>query len=118
MNSRLDNGFSRNTVKPQTDIMGFLEKYRKIALAHGGECLSDTYINSRIKLRFRCLKGHEFEAIPYNIKAGSWCPVCVGKKLLNPLYDLQQIAAERGGDTQLISFKRSTSKRSYPRAIS
>ena len=53
-----------------------LETFIKIAKDHGGECLSDTYVNNRVKLKFRCKEGHEWEAQPHHVKRGHWCKIC------------------------------------------
>ena len=34
------------------------------------------YINTQTKTLHRCAKGHEWEAVPNNIRAGKGCPVC------------------------------------------
>ena len=34
-----------------------------MAQEHGGDCLSTFYVNNNTKLRWRCAKGHEWEAI-------------------------------------------------------
>jgi len=60
-----------------------IEKMQRIAEERGGKCVSSEYINSKTKLTWECSKGHQWEAIPNNIKKGSWCPVCVGKKQNN-----------------------------------
>ena len=57
-----------------------IEKMQDIAKARDGECLSKDYINVQTKLRWRCKEGHEWEAIPTNIKNGSWCPICARKR--------------------------------------
>jgi hypothetical protein len=51
-----------------------IEMMREIARERGGECLSDTYIDSTKKLRWRCGRcGHEWEATASNIRRGTWC---------------------------------------------
>lgn len=57
----------------------YLKRYKDIAISHGGECLSNLYINSGTKLKFRCREYHIFEAIPDNIFQGHWCKICGGK---------------------------------------
>ncbi|WP_410592287.1 zinc-ribbon domain-containing protein [Bacillus sp. SIMBA_074] len=43
----------------------------------GGECLSINYHSNGERLKWRCAKGHEWEATPNNIKSkGQWCPEC------------------------------------------
>jgi len=83
-------------------------KKRGIALRHNindmhklvkekyGKCLSDTYINSQTKLLWECSEGHQWYAIPNNIKRGRWCPYCSGGLKLT-IGEMQQIAKKRGG---------------------
>ena len=73
-----------------------LAEMQKIAKARGGECLSKHYIASEIKLEFKCAKGHQWEAIPYNIKKGHWCSDCAGKRQ-GTIEEMKAIAKERGG---------------------
>ncbi len=40
-----------------------IQDMQKTAKEHGGECLSESYVNSRQKLLWRCAKGHEWEAV-------------------------------------------------------
>ena len=47
-----------------------------IAANRGGICLSETYVNERTALQWRCADGHEWKASPEKIKRGSWCPTC------------------------------------------
>lgn len=55
---------------------------QKIAERRGGKCLSDIYVNSKVKLRWRCEFGHEWEALPSNVKnKSSWCPRCSGRQM-------------------------------------
>ena len=53
-----------------------LGKMQKAACVFGGRCLSKRYVNSGTHLRWRCGEGHEWEAKPYHILKGHWCPVC------------------------------------------
>ena len=49
---------------------------KEIARRKGGECLS-TSIEKGKKLRFKCQKGHEWDAFASVLKAhDSWCPFC------------------------------------------
>ncbi|MCX6788651.1 MAG: hypothetical protein NTZ36_02080 [Candidatus Jorgensenbacteria bacterium] len=73
-----------------------IEEIKKIANKRGGECLSDTYINGRKRLAFKCMKGHVWEATPVMIKFKTWCPDCGGTKRLE-INQLQEISALRGG---------------------
>jgi len=53
-----------------------LEEMKRIADSRNGECLSDKYVNSETKLRWRCNEGHEWEATPKMVKSGTWCRIC------------------------------------------
>ena len=59
-----------------------IEEMHKLASSNRGKCLSNTYINNKTKLLWQCAEGHQWEAIPANIKRGRWCPYChrEGKK--------------------------------------
>lgn len=74
-----------------------IEEMQNIAKERRGECLSDSYINNRTRLMWRCSEGHEWEAIPSNILKGHWCPYCagIGKSSIK---DMQKIAQKRGGE--------------------
>ncbi len=68
---------------------------RQLAVEHGGKCLSAEYVNGSTKLRWECAEGHQWEAIPYSLRRGSWCPYCAGKH--QTIEDMRRIAEERGG---------------------
>ena len=57
-----------------------IEKMQVQAEKHGGRCLSKKYINSKTKLKWKCDKGHRFDASPNHIIQGRWCPTCGYKK--------------------------------------
>ena len=61
-----------------------LDLLRGIAESNGGKCLSRKYIGVNYKYRFRCQKGHRWEARYDSIIAGKWCKKCslkiVGEK--------------------------------------
>jgi len=60
-----------------------LDNLKGLAKMKDGECLSDKYVNNSTSLRWRCGKGHLWEAIPSSIKRGSWCPKCSRNKRYN-----------------------------------
>ncbi len=78
-----------------------IEEMQRIAIARGGICLSTKYINIDTKLKWQCKYGHQWEAIPYSIKKGHWCPQCGYKegaeKQKATIEEMQQIARTRGG---------------------
>ena len=53
-----------------------IQEMREIAKARRGRCLSTEYVNAGAKLLWQCVKGHKWEAVPGNVKNGSWCPHC------------------------------------------
>ncbi len=82
-----------------------LAELQQIAKERGGECLSTEYKSSTKKLRFRCAKGHEWEAVPDSVKnQGTWCQRCADEdlskrfRLQNGLTVLQELANARGGE--------------------
>ena len=74
-----------------------IEQMQALAKAHDGVCVSTSYVTGRTKLRWRCAEGHEWDAIPGNLRnRGSWCPKCAGLAPLT-LDEMQRIAKDRGG---------------------
>ena len=59
------------------------KEHAKIAKQRDGKCLSDEYINAHTKLKWKCSKGHIWEAIPDSVKRGSWCSECAKIKRRN-----------------------------------
>ena len=57
-----------------------IEQMQALAQAKDGKCLSKEYVNNSTAVIWQCSKGHEWPAIPTNIKRGSWCPECAGRK--------------------------------------
>ncbi|RHZ54282.1 hypothetical protein Glove_428g125 [Diversispora epigaea] len=70
----------------------------EIAIKRGGLCLSTEYINGKSHLRWKCVKGHEWEATLSNIKyQNTWCPYCAGQAK-NTLDIAKMIAINKGGE--------------------
>jgi hypothetical protein len=79
-----------------TRVLG-IAAMRALAAERGGSCLSTQYVNVFTKLRWRCAKGHEWEAIPDQLRwRKSWCPVCARRSMKSP-DDLAALAAKFGG---------------------
>ncbi len=72
-----------------------IDKMRKLAKKKGGNCLSKTYVNSKTYLLWVCEKGHQWQAKPYNIQQGRWCPFCTGRG--KTIEDMRLLAQEKGG---------------------
>jgi len=56
-----------------------IKEMQEIAESRGGKCLSEKYVNWKTKLLWECKCEYQWEAIPNNIKRGTWCPKCVNK---------------------------------------
>ncbi|MBP7774161.1 hypothetical protein KA078_00040 [Candidatus Woesebacteria bacterium] len=70
--------------------------FQIIAESRGGVCLTESYVNSSVKMRWKCKNSHVWEAAGADVKRSSWCPNCSGLKRLT--IDVPKfIAEERGG---------------------
>ena len=79
-----------------------IEEMRSIAATKGGLCLSNQYLGTDKKLRWRCGRSHEWEATPYKIKhRNQWCPICAVKinalKKRLTIDEMKSLAQSRGG---------------------
>lgn len=83
-----------------------LQELKQIARENGGECLSNSYVNSHSKIKWRCKKGHTWYATAGNIrgnasKKGTWCPECakpmMGLSKRLSLNDFKKLAKSRDG---------------------
>jgi len=83
-----------------------LRDLSRIARRRRGKLLSDTYVNSKQPLLWRCHAGHVWEAAAVSVKpngfhAGTWCPLCPrrmkGKPARLSIEEMQEIAEQRGG---------------------
>jgi len=76
------------------DFRGIFSRFKK----RGGECLSETYANSRTKLAWKCKNRHIWEDHLYRIRHGYWCPVCAKQEkasaALREKEDLLKLARE------------------------
>jgi hypothetical protein len=62
------------------------------ALEFKGELISNTYVNNRQKLTWKCQAGHKWDAPWSSVSRGSWCPKCYGnaKSEVKTLSDLAE----------------------------
>lgn len=72
-----------------------ITRLHHLASSKAGKCLSYSYEGNHIKLTWGCDMGHVWKATPGHIKAGKWCPYCVGK--YKTIKDMQQLAALKQG---------------------
>ncbi|MGB2930068.1 MAG: hypothetical protein WBB70_14285, partial [Desulfobacterales bacterium] len=57
-----------------------IEEMQNIAKNRGGKCLSIKYVDSKTHLLWECSEGHQWLALPNNVKRGTWCPKCRKRK--------------------------------------
>ncbi|MEE8402450.1 MAG: hypothetical protein V3R93_01715, partial [Candidatus Hydrothermarchaeaceae archaeon] len=58
-----------------------IEDIKKLASKRRGRCLSKEYLGSHNNLEWQCKKKHSpWKATPNNVRRGTWCPTCAGKK--------------------------------------
>ena len=90
----------------------FLSDIEKKAQQRKGKCLSNTYINSKTKLKFICAEGHEWESRPNDIMNNHWCPECAkydrSKSLRDTIENMQKLATRFGGKCLSLKYTNST----------
>ena len=73
-----------------------IAEMRQTAIDRGGACLSRRYQGSNIHLRWRCARGHVWDARPWQVRQGHWCPACAGR-VPGTLDGMRALASERSG---------------------
>lgn len=86
-----------------------IPELQALAKSRGGECLSERYLGARTKHRWKCAEGHEWEAVPYSVRAGTWCPHCAGAIKLS-LKAMQETALSMGGECLSTEYSNSDEK--------
>lgn len=56
-----------------------IETLKALAQEKNGLCLSKAYTGALKKHIWQCKNGHQWEALPSNVKRGTWCPMCAGR---------------------------------------
>lgn len=81
-----------------------LENIKNYAILNGGECLSNEYVNSSTKLKWKCSKGHLWESsYASTVNNKRWCKICsfeqIGNKNRNHngFEQAKQYAISKGG---------------------
>jgi len=59
-----------------------IETLQRIAKEKGGNLISKEYVNIHFKYKWECQKGHQWEAMGYSIRNGTWCPQCAHENRL------------------------------------
>jgi len=94
---------SRQRARESRRLADGLQRLQAKAAERGGQCLSDTYLGSALRHRFRCAEGHEWQTGAHEVLRGAWCLPCsherkrTGYRLADGLERLQQAAADKGG---------------------
>ncbi|CAH1758730.1 11319_t:CDS:2 [Entrophospora sp. SA101] len=75
-----------------------LEDAKQVAHNRNGECLSKTFVNIRLLLLWRCIKGHTWYANLSHVKnTNTWCPHCAGN-IRSTIEEAKQIAYSKNGN--------------------
>lgn len=75
-----------------------LRFFQQIAIERGGWCLSLKYENIKGRLKWRCGKGHEWEASAESVHRGSWCRQCSNNHKRLTIEDMRDTARKLGGE--------------------
>jgi hypothetical protein len=84
-----------------------IEDMKKFAKGKEGYCLSDEFINSNAKLKWKCKEEHNWQQKWSYIKNGVWCPVCAEKLLIS---HAKKVAKNRNGKCLSSKYKNSKSR--------
>ncbi|WP_254597737.1 hypothetical protein [Burkholderia lata] len=87
-----------------------IDSMRRLAIAHGGRCLSEKYRNAATPLKWVCAAGHHWSAAPGAIVRGHWCATCARDASKLGIELMQAIAAGRGGVCVSTNYVNSSSK--------
>ncbi|ULU23593.1 hypothetical protein [Dyella terrae] len=72
-------------------------RIRAKAQERGGQCLDTAYEGTNARYRFRCGKGHEWQAAGASILDGGWCRICFDRGRRLGMDAAHAVARERGG---------------------
>lgn len=80
-----------------------IEKYKIYAISKGGECLSDKYIDSKTKLKWKCKRNHIWESKP---RTDFWCRECfIIDSYIITIEDCKQFALNNQGKCLSMEYK-------------
>ncbi|KFZ25804.1 MAG: hypothetical protein KQ78_02009 [Candidatus Izimaplasma bacterium HR2] len=71
------------------------EQFLELLYKEGCELIGE-YIDTQIKVKIRCNKGHEYRVIPYSFKRGNRCPVCSGYCPIQAKKELIELLKKEG----------------------
>jgi hypothetical protein len=78
----------------QLRVAARLDQARAVSIERGGRLLSEEIKRIDVPVLWECERGHQWPASFASIRAGSWCPKCVGPLTMD---DLHELAAARNG---------------------
>lgn len=81
----------------------------KLAEKMGGKCLSNTYINSRTRLKWECDRGHVWMAFFRDVNSGHWCMKCSGRAK-HSIHECILLADQNGGECVSKKYKNAHTK--------
>jgi len=75
-----------------------LEEIHALAMSHGGKCLTTTYKEAHIPLKWECAKGHQWESCLTSVKnQKTWCSKCWYEGTRLGLEEMQELAKSYKG---------------------
>src|SRR5690606_4189027 len=83
----------------------YMENLHLLANNNDGECLSDKFIGSKEKYRWKCKNNHIWESSLYSVKTGSWCKKCKNINLMDNLDIAREIGIIRDVETDVYKKK-------------
>ena len=88
-------------VRRANSTRGSLEKCQAMARERGGECLSKSYTNDHVTMRWRCHALLQWPASANTVQRGRWCGKCAnlanGERQRGDLAEYHEVARRRGG---------------------
>ena len=94
-----------------------IETIRELARSRGGKLISKIYINSRTPLKWKCAKGHVWEALSNSVKGhNTWCPTCAldrspsKEEVVKIINKLNKLAKTKGGKLLSTDYKNAMQK--------
>jgi len=90
--------YKRSLLRMGSAWVSSIHDLRQLARARGGTCLREVRSDSRHrKYRWRCQKGHTWDARAHDIRRGTWCPQCSRNNFKCTIEEMRALAARRGG---------------------
>jgi hypothetical protein len=75
----------------------YIEYLQEYAIKFNGECLSETFTDSKTKYNFKCENKHTFDLTYSQIKKDIWCKFCKNNRTQYTIENLKEYAINKGG---------------------